>query len=45
MERSFISINPVNLGTIAICSGFAYLGVVGMTMLVKAVKAKMGAAQ
>lgn len=44
MDRAFIRISPENMITVALMSGMAYLGVVGASMVVKAVKSKGSAA-
>jgi hypothetical protein len=44
MDRAILRISPENFVTVAILSGAAYLGIVGMTMLVAYIKNKTGMA-
>lgn len=44
MDKAFISINPVNMMTVFLLSGFAYLGVYGAKMVIDYVKQQKGSA-
>ena len=42
MERSLIRISPENFVSVALLSGAAYLGVIGMTALVRFARSRAG---